>query len=114
MLRDLTVLAEKSDALVFTAGSNVGRLLAVLAGRRAELVERGRLRSFDVRVSGGVLGGGQGGWDRIGSGTDLFLILVWSVGSSGFLLRILHEAEMSPSLGVEGVAVVSGVVNRLA
>lgn len=46
-LRDLTYLAERADGLVFTASSNVGRLLSLLAG--VEKMKTGRLRSTDVR-----------------------------------------------------------------
>lgn len=46
-LRDLTYLAERADGLVFTASSNVGRLLSLLAG--VGKMKAGRLRSTDVR-----------------------------------------------------------------
>ncbi|GAA5938177.1 hypothetical protein JCM10213_000852 [Rhodosporidiobolus nylandii] len=46
-LRDLTLLASLSDALVFTGSSNVGRLLAVLGG--VEKAAAGRDLSADVR-----------------------------------------------------------------
>jgi hypothetical protein len=49
MLRDLTLLGERADALVFTASSNVGRVLALLGG--LEKAKAGWDRSCDQRVS---------------------------------------------------------------
>ncbi|KAM0789062.1 hypothetical protein ACM66B_003125 [Microbotryomycetes sp. NB124-2] len=46
-VRDLTLLASQSDALVLTASSNVGRLLMLLAGER--FVNEGLVRSVDTR-----------------------------------------------------------------
>lgn len=47
-VRDLTVLARESDGVVLTASSNVGRLMALLAGE-GKAVEGGRVRSLDTR-----------------------------------------------------------------
>ena len=46
-LRDLTLLAQRTDGLVFTGSSNVGRLMSLVAGRSK--MEDARLRSTDVR-----------------------------------------------------------------
>ncbi|KAK4046300.1 hypothetical protein OIV83_006174 [Microbotryomycetes sp. JL201] len=46
-VRDLTLLASQSDALVLTASSNVGRLLMLLAGK--QFVDEGLIRSVDTR-----------------------------------------------------------------
>ncbi|GAA6059795.1 hypothetical protein JCM10212_003690 [Sporobolomyces blumeae] len=44
-VRDVTLLSTRSDALVITGSSNVGRLMALLMGSRA----RGRIVSLDTR-----------------------------------------------------------------
>lgn len=47
-VRDLTVLGRESDGVVLTASSNVGRLMALLAGEE-KAVQKGRVRSLDTR-----------------------------------------------------------------
>jgi len=44
-VRDVTLLSTRSDALVITGSSNVGRLMSLLMRDRA----RGRVRSLDIR-----------------------------------------------------------------
>ncbi|KAH8921406.1 hypothetical protein BT69DRAFT_1351621 [Atractiella rhizophila] len=48
-VRDVTFLAEKTDGVVFTGSSNVGRLLVLLWKGGWEGVQRGGVRSVDVR-----------------------------------------------------------------
>lgn len=47
-VRDLSLLAQESDGIVLTASSNVGRLMALLAGDDKAVV-KGRVKSLDTR-----------------------------------------------------------------
>ncbi|KAL8290071.1 hypothetical protein RQP46_003010 [Phenoliferia psychrophenolica] len=47
-VRDVTVLSTKADALVVSASSNVGRLMALLCGAE-KAIQQGRVRSVDTR-----------------------------------------------------------------
>lgn len=47
-MRDVTVLSSRADALVISGSSNVGRLMALLAGEEKTLT-LGRVRSVDTR-----------------------------------------------------------------
>ena len=47
-VRDVTVLSTRSDALVMSASSNVGRLMTLLCGEQKAL-RLGRVRSVDTR-----------------------------------------------------------------
>ena len=49
-IRDVTVLSRRSDGLVMSASSNVGRLMALLCGEEKAL-RHGRVRSVDTRCA---------------------------------------------------------------